>query len=138
MAANHHILPSRVTGFRPARILLIGEYWSLLKSSAEILRKTNSEIAYCTPEQIAEYWTKQFDLVIICHTVSATEAQSLAADARWRWPGIRILQMSRFDFGAVQVPSYADAVAVGGDPNDLFSRTVELLGRKRPPSAIAS
>jgi hypothetical protein len=139
MAAQHHILPSRVPG--PAlvrRILLIGEYWSLLKSSAEVLRKTNSEIAYCSPSEIGEHWTRQFDLIVICHTVSAAEAESISADARWRWPGIRILQISRFDFGTARVPPYADAVAEGGKPDDLFACSMELLGRKLPPSAIAS
>jgi hypothetical protein len=119
-------------------ILLIGEYWSLLKSSAEVLKKTNSDIVYCDPSDIAEHWTKQFDLIVICHTVPSAEAESVAADARWRWPGIRILQMSRFDFGTARVPPYADAVAVGGKPEDLFACTMELLGRKLPPTAIAS
>ena len=102
-----------------------------------MLRKTNSEIVSCAPEEIAEHWTSQFDLLVICHTVSSAEAESIAGDARWRWPGIRILQVTRFDFGAVQVPPYADGVAAGGDPNDLFARTVELLERK-PPQALAS
>jgi hypothetical protein len=117
---------------------LIGEYWSLLKTSADVLRKTNSEISYCNPSELAEYWTGHFDLIVLCHTVSAAEAESIAADARWRWPGIRILQMSRFDFGTARIPPHADAVAVSGKPEDLFACTMELLGRKLPPTAIAS
>ena len=134
-----HILPSRVPGFSPERrILLIGEHWPLLKSSAEVLKKTNAEISYCSPEEIAECWTEHFHLIVLCHTVSAAEAESIAADARWRWPGVRILQISRFDFGAVRVPAYADAGAVGGEPDDLFTSAMALLGKKPPPKAIAS
>jgi hypothetical protein len=46
--------------------------------------------------------------------------------------------MSRFDFGAAQVPPYADAVAVSGRPDDLVSNTMKLLGRKPPAAAMAS
>jgi len=138
MAAHHQFPFSRARGEFPVRrILLIGEYRSLLKSSAEVLRKTNSEVSYCTPFAIAEYWTSQFDLIVICHTVAAAEAKSLAADARLRWPGIRVLQIARFDLGTAGIPSHADAATVSGKPGDLLATTMELLGINQPNCQIA-
>jgi hypothetical protein len=109
------------------RILVVGEYWSLLKSAADVLKKTDTEVRYCFPSQLAGQWTNHFDLLVLCHTVSSAEAASIASDARWRWPDIRILQLLRFDFGSPVVPPFADAAAISGSPQAFVATAMKLL-----------
>jgi hypothetical protein len=116
---------------------MIGEHSSLLRTAADILKKTNADVQACYTSEIAEYWTREFDLIVFCHTVNSSEAASIAADARLRWPDIRILQLLRFDFGSVNIPPYADAAATSGVPQDLFATAAQLLDSNQPRRQVA-
>jgi hypothetical protein len=116
---------------------MVGEHSSLLRTAADILKKTNAEVEPCYTSELAEHWTHEFDLIVLCHTVNSSEAASIAADARLRWPDIRILQLLRFDFGSVTTPPYADAAATSGVPQDLFTTAVQLLDRSASSRQVA-
>ena len=110
------------------RILLVGEHRGLLRASAEVLRNTDAEVVCSYPSDLHGHSGEQFHLVVLCHTLARQEAVSIAAEARQRWPEIRVLGISRFNFGLVPVPSHADGVASCGNILHLFTTATELLG----------
>jgi hypothetical protein len=110
------------------RILIVGEHRSLLRTSADVLRNADAEVVCSHPTDLHAHSGEPFHLLVLCHSLARQEAVSIAAEARQRWPKIRVLAISRFNFGLVPIPSHADGVASCGNILELFTRATELLG----------
>lgn len=130
MQRRFEVIESRQSQQLPPRrrVLLLGEHRALLRASAEVLSNIDVDVVYCHPSDLNGRSREQFNLAVLCHTLTRQQAAAIAAEARERWPQLRILQISRFGFGLLPIPSHADAVASCGNILDLYTTAMELLG----------
>jgi CheY-like chemotaxis protein len=117
-----------------AAILVVGDDELLLETRAAVLRTIGAETVSCRGSSaLAIQENRQFDMVILCHTLPMQLCVALAETIHARWPKTRILLLSPT---AVSEQSDFD-VPLAPDPERLLQRTVELLGHRRPLRAEA-
>lgn len=121
-----------------AAILVVGDDELLLETRAAVLRTIGAETVSCRGSSaLAIQENRQFDMVILCHTLPMQLCVALAETIHACWPKTRILLLSptgvweQSDFDVS-----LDAVS-SPDPERLLQRTVELLGHRRPLRAEA-
>jgi len=106
---------------------LVGENYSLLKTRAAVLAKTGANVVPSSPSELASHvGIEEFDLVVLCHTLREGARKAVIANARRRWPRVRILQIfSRLG----EMTSFADPLdaATPIEPEEVLARATELL-----------
>jgi hypothetical protein len=110
------------------RILAVGENESLLQTRTRVLERLGADVVACAPYNLASGLDDDaFDVVVLCHSLAANTALAVSIGARKRWPGVKILQVVRYDYEKETHLQYADAVAAGNEPDDLLGTTKNLL-----------
>jgi DNA-binding response OmpR family regulator len=111
-----------------ARVLLLGENALLLKTRAAVLRRTGAEVLSATPDEVlSDGKIDGIDALILCHTVPPHTREELTSALRQRWPGIRVIQLVRFDYESNSAEQHADTVAVSGNPAELIASTTAIF-----------
>lgn len=111
-------------------ILLLGEDYRLLRTRAAMLNTLGAECFCCTPDEVtAKVGGATFQLVVLCHSIPYEIRDSIGREARRRWPGVQLLQMLKSVCETNSAGVHADAVALAGDPRELLTRAVQLLGK---------
>ena len=123
------------------KILLVGDNFSLLATRVAILAKMSAGAVGCNPAELATHLgNEKFDVVILCHTLHESTRRSVIANARRRWPEVRILQiLPRMD--KTSPTSFLVDEVASTEPDDLIRRTAKLLGRpprSQPPSQLSN
>lgn len=116
-------------------ILAIGCDEPLLRTRAAVLRHSAGLVHTSNPD-LTRVGERDFDLVVLCHSIPPTQRATIAADARQRWPNVRILQVADARCDAIPSAEYADAFTDWGQPDQLVAKASELLGSE--PGAEAS
>lgn len=112
-----------------SKILLAGNDFRLLATRAAVLAKTNASVTCCNSwEAMKVLENEAFDLVVLCHSLSAKQASEITECVHQRLPKARILLVVS---NAVSDPLDSglkvDAVTPA-DPIHLIRQTSELLG----------
>jgi DNA-binding response OmpR family regulator len=115
---------------RHARVLCIGRDPSLLRTRQLVLANHFNVVTVGTVgEMQALGQDRNFDVVLLCHSLSAEECDLAAVTARRRWPAARILAL------AVERSScrhYAEQTIRGLDGPRLLIQAIEhLVGAER-------
>ena len=102
----------------------------LLRTRCSVVEQTGAEALCARVEEITPQRPSQpVDLLIICHTVSKDERQSIAARLRKRWPGVRVVQLVKHEYESTSADPHADFVAVATNPVGLaIARTLQQNG----------
>lgn len=112
-------------------ILCIGEDVELLKSRMDLLRATGSEVQGSrSDESLATLERRQFDLVVVCHSVRAGQAERIYEAAHRNKEATVVLRLMPFWVGdQSNFKSSFDAVA-NVEPSALFRTADALLHRQ--------
>jgi len=110
------------------RILLIGNDFGCLRNRAKVLREAGIHATLSDPNELETHvGTEQFDLVVLCHTLSDLQRRIANESARRRWPGIKVLQLlsSRDDFTSL---GCALEDAIQDSPDQMIDHVMILMG----------
>jgi DNA-binding response OmpR family regulator len=110
------------------KILLAGHDPRLLTTRAALLKKTGAEIVYCnSSEALRILESERLDLVVLCHSLGADEAERIADRAHKRSGKTRVLMVTS-DLSEERLGDEAkfDAMTLP-DPTRLITRATELL-----------
>jgi DNA-binding response OmpR family regulator len=109
-------------------ILAVGQDEELLATRAAVLRYAEKNVTIALPRDAAKILgDKQFDLVVLCHTLSPKEMIEVVTVAHRVHPGIRVLQMTPLtssDLLYELVPADEKAPT---EPRALVEKIVEML-----------
>ena len=109
-------------------ILTISQDEMLLATRAAVLRKTNAEVVAATASEAKKILkSRQFDLVVLCHSLNSEETLEIACLAHQQPIAIPILKVvSNTEFPSEWALIAPDAVA-SCDPRILIEKAAELL-----------
>jgi len=94
----------------------------------EFCRSSGAEVAICAPQELASGTSQnQFDLVVLCHTLSSAKAFAAGTTVRKLWPLAKIVLLVRYDHELGRGPVHADGVAVAAEPDNLIQLSKKLL-----------
>lgn len=113
------------------RILLVGEDQYLLQCRAAMLRNKGAEIVAGLTREAETATIGNVDVVVLCHSIDPEMRVRFAAEARKRWPGVRVLQVLRCETELCPSAPYADASVLAGEPGQLIAETLELLNHSQ-------
>jgi CheY-like chemotaxis protein len=110
------------------KILLIGQDFRLLATRAAVLSRTDASVISCNAgEALGILGGETFDLVVLCHSLSETQATEITDAVHRQWPETKILLVVS---DIVQERFYAglesDATS-SPEPAHLIRRANELL-----------
>ena len=110
------------------KILLAGQDSRLLRTRADVLKKTGAEVVSCNAsEALKVVESKTFDLVVLCHSVPAGEAEMIADSSRKHSDKTRVLLV----ISGARPESLGDAAKFDAvtlpDPAQLIAQATELL-----------
>ena len=119
------------------KILLIGDDFRLLATRAALLTKTGASTVCCNPAEMQKDLDgENFDLAVLCHSLSEDGARQSAALVRQRWPAAKVFLIE----SSVPLDKTFDGVALDGmissTPSALVAQTVELLA-SLPKAGVA-
>jgi DNA-binding response OmpR family regulator len=108
-------------------ILAISQDERLLTTRAAVLRKSNAEVIEARADEAKKILkARQFDLVVLCHSLTVEETLEIASLAHRQTIAIPILRLvSNAEFASEWTFITPDAVA-SGDPR-VLERVAELL-----------
>ncbi len=119
-------------------ILAVGQDSGLLSTRAEVLRRTGADVVESGSAAAIELLeTTRFDAVVLCHSVSAQEAEAIGRAAHqpeYSVPVIQVIPISSRNRSSR--PGVADAISEA-DPAMLVNHVIQLLNAvgKQPPTA---
>lgn len=110
------------------KILLAGQDPRLLATRAAVLRKICGHVVSCNASEALKILESETpNLVVLCHSLSVEEAESVADKAYERGQGTRVLMLvSEVNQERQHRDAKFDAVTLP-DPTRLVARTTELL-----------
>ena len=110
------------------KILLAGQDPRLLATRAAVLRKISDHVVSCnSSEALKILESETTNLVVLCHSLSVEEAETIADKAHERAQGTRVLMLiSEVNPERQHRDAKFDAVTLP-DPTRLVARTTELL-----------
>lgn len=113
-------------------LLAVGNDPMLLMTRGEVLRRLGYSVTTTDSSAVLaqQFRPADFDLVILCHTLSEDERQSIAAFVRYQIPSTPVLAVSPL---AAQRFEYAD-LTVESDPANM----IEGIGQVLAESTSAS
>jgi DNA-binding response OmpR family regulator len=119
------------------RILLAGSDSRLLETRAAVLSKTGAAVIYHNRRETLEVLDREaFDLVVLCHSLSESEAAVIVDKVHQRIPGTKILMVtSDLDRYESHKDGKIDATSIP-EPGQLVARVKELL--QVTPYALAA
>jgi len=80
-----------------------------------VLARTGAEVVCANPGEInSNDIFDSVDVLVLCHTVRQDRREYFSTTARKRWPGLRVLQLIKFEYESRSPEPHADAVAVFG------------------------
>lgn len=108
-------------------ILLIGEDLRLLATRAAVLRRVDADVDQGRPEELTALMSERhYDLLVLCHTLRAKDAEAITQLAHQMWPGTRILQIVRERW--MEKPLRMGVAALSTpEPRRLVERTRQLF-----------
>ena len=111
-----------------AKIVLAGQDIRLLKTRAEVLKKTGADVLYCSGSAALTVVTAEKpDLLVLCHTLAREEAEAMADKVYACCPDTRVLLVVS---GVAADRPYEDAkfdASCLPEPARLIALTTELL-----------
>jgi DNA-binding response OmpR family regulator len=109
-------------------ILAISQDELLLASRAAVLRRTNAEVIEAKASEAKKILkARQFDLVVLCHSLTVEETIEIASLAHQQTIAIPVLKVvSNAEFASEWTFITPDAVA-SCDPKVLVEKVAELL-----------
>jgi CheY-like chemotaxis protein len=112
-------------------LLAVGEDFELLKTRAEVLRKTGANVLCSTGAAALKFIAERnFDLIVLCHSVRQRDAMQITEAVRSSGSKALVLSLvSDKQSEQHQTGGNFDAVA-SVEPEYLVGRTVELLDRQ--------
>jgi DNA-binding response OmpR family regulator len=119
------------------RILLAGSDSRLLETRAAVLSKTGAAVIYHNRRETLEVLDREaFDLVVLCHSLTESEAAVIVDKVHQRIPGTKILMVtSDLDRYESHKDGKIDATSIP-EPGQLVARVKELL--QVTPYALAA
>lgn len=124
-------------------ILSVGEDSHLLRTRAEVLRRTGADVLSSTgaaADRFILQW--EFDVIVLCHSMQERDVKRIAQAAQARSAKTRILLISPDGFSTVEIANIV-RVAATFDPGGLLRSVSELLnpengdGHKQPAATVA-
>ena len=110
-----------------SKILLIGNDFSLLTTRAAVLAQTKARLTCCNALEAGQVLQgKSFDLVVLCHSLTRTEAEEIAERTHRILPGAKILMVSSASSQDPPKGIGFDGMVSSG-PAGLIRRASELL-----------
>lgn len=113
------------------RILLVGHDRTLLRTRSSIVNTRWSAENTSPKDVLAVLSQKDFDLVILCHSLESKEGESLIRLVKENFPKIRILALEKSRGSASHLNADATAVSVEG-PTEMFHQIEVLLDEENP------
>jgi CheY-like chemotaxis protein len=118
-------------------ILAIGEDPNLLKTRAEVLRKTGANVVCSRGANALTFMGKwEFDLIVLCHSIEARRANEIAKTAHKH--GSRTLVMllvsdaaSEKKYDGIEVDA-----GISVEPDVLVHSTTEMLKKRTKPGLV--
>ncbi|HEY1993684.1 MAG TPA: hypothetical protein VGG81_04710 [Edaphobacter sp.] len=109
-------------------ILAVGQDQGLLATRAAILRRCNAGVVEARPSEAMKILRAQrFDLVVLCHTLSAEEMTELVGLAHLQANHSQVLEVLKATEAAWDhLPSGADDMALS-QPETLIAKVTEML-----------
>ena len=109
-----------------ARILLIGEDSTLLRTRAEVLKKTGASIACASAHRATSLLEgERFDVIVLCHSLPQRVSMDLIGNVNRRWPAMKILMVA--SQAEMEYPIPGTDLTSSGDPGRLIEQTKHLL-----------
>jgi hypothetical protein len=113
------------------RILLVGNDRTLLTTRASIVNTRWSAENTFPKDVLSVLGQKDFNLVILCHSLEPKESESLIRLVKENFPEIRILALEKSRGTASHLEVDATAVSVEG-PTEMFTQIEALLDEENP------
>jgi CheY-like chemotaxis protein len=109
-------------------ILTVGHDDALLVTRAALLRTTPATVVAAKAQEALKLLKeKQFDLVILCHTLSPEEMIAVASLAHHQQIGTRVLKLVSGEFVGVPTNSVAADDEAICEPKSLVAKVSEML-----------
>jgi response regulator RpfG family c-di-GMP phosphodiesterase len=111
------------------KILLVGEDEGLLETRSEVLKRTGAIVtSHIGDDALKVVQSKVPDLVVVCHSLPTSDAESMADEVRRCCPKTRILLvLSELGVDRPYKDTKFDATSPA-EPSKLIERATELLG----------
>jgi CheY-like chemotaxis protein len=111
-----------------SKILLAGDDFRLLATRAAVLAKTNASVTCCNAWEAMEILErKTFDLVVLCHSLSAKQAAEITERVHQRLPQAKILLVVSNVVSESLYSGIKFDATTPADPIHLIRETSELL-----------
>jgi CheY-like chemotaxis protein len=111
-----------------SKILLAGNDFRLLATRAAVLAKTEASVTCCNASEAMKVLESEtFDLVVLCHSLTATQAAEITDRVHQRLPGTKILLVVSGVASELLYSGIPFDATSPTDPNHLIRRTSELL-----------
>jgi CheY-like chemotaxis protein len=111
--------------------LAVGRDSLLLQTRSQVLRTDGYTVVatLSSEEALQQFEAGDFDVVILCHSIPASERERLSRAMHSRSPGTPVVVVSRTQ--AAQQQNGADAT-VASDPEELLRDIPSVLGKVHP------
>ncbi len=110
---------------RSPRVLCFSRDPRLLETRRQILATRYEAVTVGSIEEIMALATdEEFDVIVLCHTLSVEECDLSAQTVRVRWPGAKIVALSAEQGGCSEA---ADRIVRGLDGPRLLLDTIDQL-----------
>ena len=109
------------------RILLVGEDQYLLQCRGAMLQNRGADVIARLARDADRTKVGRVDVLVLCHSLDLENRVRFAAEARKRWPSVRVLQVLRAATELYPSAPHADATVFAGEPGQLVAETFELL-----------
>ena len=117
-------------------ILAVGEDFDLLKTRADVLRKTGANVLCCCAASALKFIAEwEFDLVALCHSVRQRDAEQITEAAHDRGSKTLVLLLVSDHVREQEYEGISLDAKSFVEPNCLIRSAAELLsrqGRQRP------
>lgn len=112
-------------------ILAVGEDFNLMKTRAEVLRKTGSNVLCCTGGAALKFMAEwEFDLIILCHSVQHADAVQITDAAHGPGSKTKVLQLVSHRLWKQQRAGIKVDAITFVEPDCLVRSVTELLNRR--------
>jgi len=113
------------------RILTVGQDEALLSSRVAILRRCEAEVVAARASEALKILTaQQFDLVVLCHTVTMDDMKELVRSAHRQASDLKVLQILKTaELSRARTSPAADDTT-STDPASLEAKVAQMLSSR--------
>lgn len=109
-------------------ILAVSQDEMLLRTRSEVLRRANAEVVAARANEAKKLLQeRQFDLVVLCHSLTPKETDELASLAHQLRNDVRVLEVLKI--GEVNWGRHGDNIAMS-QPQALIAKVIEILSEQ--------